>query len=71
MDSAETKPDKMILPGNPAGDKEDREAALILLAMKHSTEEKSGAPACGPEASVGATVVQQLGATMYTDSLIN
>ncbi|KAL8977391.1 MAG: hypothetical protein Q9205_006795 [Flavoplaca limonia] len=71
IDSAKTKPGKMILPGNLAGDKEVREAALILLAMKHSTEGKSGAPACGTEASVGATVVQQLGATIDTDSLIN
>ncbi|KAL8837138.1 MAG: hypothetical protein Q9176_005881 [Flavoplaca citrina] len=51
MDSAETNPGTMILPGNLAGEKEVREAAMILLAIKHSAEEKSGAPACGLEAS--------------------
>lgn len=71
MDSAETNPGEMILPGNLAGDKEVREAALILLVIKHSTEGKSGAPACGPEASVSVIVVQQHGTTMNTDSLIN
>lgn len=71
MAPAETKPGEMILPGRLAGDKEIREAALILLAIKHSTEGKSGVPGCDLEASVSATVVQQLGATLDTDSLIN
>ena len=71
MDSAETNPGEMILPGNLAGDEKVREAALILLAMKHSTVEKSGAPACGPEASVSVIALQQLGTTTNTDPLIN